>query len=667
MTSTFTILITCGVLLASVVSAAPAPADRCSASKVKATAKNALKTHLCHAKASKKGLPVDVDCLFKAADRMLASFNKAEGKGGCLTIADFVAVEAIADQLVSDNVSALPDAGGSDAQACASSKRKAAGKKASGRLKCRAKAAKRAEPVEGNCLAKADGKLAASFSKAESKGGCATAGDSGSICSAVDVASTKVTAALVSFCGDDISGPNEECDGSEDAACPGACDDACTCATVCGNNLTEGSEDCDGTDDAACPGECLGSCVCMGDCGDGSVGPGEECDDGGNVSGDGCRDDCELEDTSALCAGVPSTPGTSLSIELVGVFSSPVHVTAAPLDPSRLFVVEQGGTIRVIKDGVVLPTPFLDIDAQVQSGGERGLLSLAFHPDYENNGRFFVNYTREPDGDTVVARFTVSGNPDVADAGSEAILFTIEQPFSNHNGGQIAFGPDDRLYVGMGDGGGGGDPVEAGQDDSQLLAKMLRVDVDVDVAPYHAVPGDNPNAGAGLPLGLIWAKGLRNPWRFAFDRLTGEMFIGDVGQNQVEEISYQSGSSTGGENYGWNDMEGSACFDPAVGCLTAGRELPIEEFTHSEGCSVTGGHVYRGCALPDMDGTYFYSDFCAGFIRTFEVLAGVAINQADRTAEVGTSGSVSTFGEDARGELYIVNHGGQVYRMIPGP
>jgi len=657
------------VLLTSIlllVSTAYAQTDalRCASSKLKASGKNVLKAHLCQAKSAKLGIPVDDGCLVKAGSKMASGFDKAEGKGGCVTTGDFATVEVINDQLTADNADALEHTGDTESQRCAFSKRKAAGKNANSLLKCRSKAAKKVELVNAECLSKAAGKLGTSFSKAEGKGGCATAGDSGAIGTAIDTAATSVTAIVLAFCGDDIAGPTEECDGTDDVLCPGLCDGSCQCTAVCGNNVQEGGEECDGTDAAACPGQCLSSCVCPGDCGDGVAGTGEECDDGGNVSGDGCRDDCQLEDISALCAGVASTSGTDLTIELVGLFDDPVHVTAPSLDPSRVFIVERGGTIQIVKDGTPLGAAFLDIDARVRSGGERGLLSMAFHPDYETNGRFFVNYTREPDGATVVSRFTVTGDPDVADQTSEEILLTISQPFANHNGGQVAFGPDGMLYVGMGDGGGGGDPLEAGQDDGVLLAKMLRIDADVDVAPYHAVPGDNPNAGAGLPLGLIWAKGVRNPWRFSFDRLNGDLFIGDVGQNMVEEVSYQPGSSTGGENYGWNDMEGTACFDPEIGCLTAGRVLPIEEYTHSEGCSITGGHIYRGCAIPDLAGTYFYSDFCTSFVRTFEVLAGVAINQADITADVGTAGNVSTFGEDARGEIYIANLGGQVYRII---
>jgi glucose/arabinose dehydrogenase len=356
--------------------------------------------------------------------------------------------------------------------------------------------------------------------------------------------------------------------------------------------------------------------------------------------------------------------------------SSPVHITAAPLDPNRLFVIEQPGRIRIIKNGVLLPTPFLDIVGRVGSGGnEQGLLSLAFHPDFESNNRFFVNYTNTG-GDTVIARHEVAGNPDEVDASSEKILLTISQPFGNHNGGQVAFGPDGFLYVGMGDGGSAGDPNEAGQRDDTLLGKLLRIDVDVDMPPYHAVPPSNPNAGAGNPLGLMWAKGLRNPWRFSFDRVTGDLYLGDVGQSQWEEIDFQPGASTGGENYGWDVFEGEHCFDPEpllADCPEppTGFTMPIVEYNHGEGCSVTGGFVYRGCRMPDLHGTYFYADFCTALIRTFTVVGGAAQNQADRTADLAPGGGLSidaltSFGEDARGELYIADRGGEIFKIVPG-
>jgi cysteine-rich repeat protein len=408
-----------------------------------------------------------------------------------------------------------------------------------------------------------------------------------------------------------------------------------------------------------------------GDCGNGVAEQGEECDDGGNVGGDGCAGDCTLEDTSALCAGVASTNGVSVTKELVGNFTSPVHLTSPPLDPFRQFVVEQPGRIKVVKDGVVLTTPFLDIASSVSFGGERGLLSMAFHPDYESNGLFFVNYT-DNDGDTVVARYQVGADPDVADVSSGVTLLVVDQPRRNHNGGQIAFGPDGYLYVGMGDGGGGGDPVEAGQDDAQLLGKILRLDVDVaaESPPYHAVPATNPAPRPGAPPGLVWSKGWRNPWRFSFDRANGDMYVADVGQNAIEEVSYEPAMSPGGLNYGWDIFEGSECFepDPDPDCPNPpdGFEFPVYEFPHPSGCSITGGHVYRGCAMPSLHGVYFFSDFCTSFVHTFEVSDGVMTNFVDRSSELGEGlSSVSSFGEDARGELYVLSLGGDVWRIVP--
>ncbi len=416
-----------------------------------------------------------------------------------------------------------------------------------------------------------------------------------------------------------------------------------------------------------------------GPCGDGIVEGSEECDDGDTDDGDGCSATCQLENTSAICAGVPTAGGTDLDSVLVASgLASPVHLTAPPLDPNRLFIVEQPGRIRIIKNGSLLATPFLAIEGPVGSGGsEQGLLGLAFHPDYETNGRFFVDYTNNA-GDTVIARYEVSGDPDDADEGSEEILLTIDQPFANHNGGQLAFGPDGFLYVGMGDGGSGGDPFEAGQDDGTLLAKLLRLDVDVDTAPFYAVPPTNPDAGAGDPLGLIWAKGLRNPWRFSFDRANGDLYTGDVGQSAREEVDYQPGTSGGGENYGWNVFEGNLCSDPEPDFLDcpadpegAGFTMPILEYDHGEGCSITGGFVYRGCAMPDLHGTYFYGDYCTAFVRTFTVVGGVAQDEDDRTADVAPGGglsidNISSFGEDARGEVYVVDHDGDVFRIVPG-
>ncbi len=419
-------------------------------------------------------------------------------------------------------------------------------------------------------------------------------------------------------------------------------------------------------------------------CGDGTADPDEECDDGNQVAGDGCDAACQLEPGGNPCAGVAAFPGAALTSVLVtDGLSLPVFAGAPRLDPHRLFVVEQFGTIRIIKDGVKLDTPFLDIHERVSCCGERGLLSIAFHPDYEHNGRFFVDYTNTH-GDTVIARYTVSADPDVADPDSEKILLTILQPFANHNGGLLAFAPDGTMFVGMGDGGSQDDPNGNGQNDQTLLAKMLRLDVDVDDAEaeasgrYYHVPPDNPRAGEGAPLGLIWAKGVRNPWRYAFDRLTGDLYIADVGQNRREEIDFLPAGSPGGTNFGWDVFEGATCHEPPPGTNQCPEQVapftpPILDYSHSdEGrpCSITGGYVYRGCALPDLRGQYFFSDYCTPFIRTFAYENGIVTGLEDRTKALAPGGgltidSVVSFGEDARGELYIVDYGGELYRIVP--
>jgi glucose/arabinose dehydrogenase len=378
-----------------------------------------------------------------------------------------------------------------------------------------------------------------------------------------------------------------------------------------------------------------------------------------------------------VCAGVPTIPGTALRTELIARgLSRPLYVTAPRLDTHRLFIVEQTGRVRVVKDGVLLNQPFLDLSAAVSCCGERGLLGLAFHPGFAANGRVFVNYTNRG-GSTVIARYQVSDVPDVADPASAQTLLTIAQPFSNHNGGQLAFGPDGYMYVGMGDGGSGGDPREAGQSDTTLLGKLLRIDVDVEEPPFYAVPATNPNPGAGDPLGLVWAKGLRNPWRFSFDRLRRDLYIADVGQNRIEEINVQPSGSEGGENYGWDVFEGSDCFDPEPlfrDCPDPadGFVMPVLEYTHAEGCSVTGGFVYRGCALPDLHGTYFYADYCSGFVRSFIYADGLATQHRDWSEDLAAGagqslGSISSFGEDARGEIYICDlTGGRVFKIVAG-
>jgi glucose/arabinose dehydrogenase len=364
---------------------------------------------------------------------------------------------------------------------------------------------------------------------------------------------------------------------------------------------------------------------------------------------------------AAGCASdEPAGPVPSDALRLVEVASglaNPLHL-AAPAGDDRLFVVEQPGRIRVIKAGALLPQPFLDITAKVLSGGERGLLSVAFHPRYATNGYLYVNYT-DLAGDTRVERYTVgAGNPDVADPATAQLVLTVAQPFANHNGGLVLFSPDGMLYVGMGDGGSAGDPLGHGQNRSTLLGKLLRLDVD-GAAPY-AVPPDNPFVGQAGARGEIWALGLRNPWRFAFDRAAGLLYVADVGQSRREEVHVVP-ATRAGVNYGWNILEGSECYASAT-CNAQGLERPIVEYSHDEGaCSITGGSVYRGQRLLAMVGHYFYSDFCAGFVRSFRYAEGRVIDH--RSWDVGDVGSVLSFGEDADGELYVLSANGRVYRL----
>jgi len=348
-------------------------------------------------------------------------------------------------------------------------------------------------------------------------------------------------------------------------------------------------------------------------------------------------------------------------------FSAPVYVTQPPGDTTRLFVVEQPGRIRVIRNGTVLPTPFLDLTTVVGSVGfEEGLLSMAFHPNYANNGHFFVFYT-DPAGDLQVARYRVSADPDVANPGSALTILSVSHPgFSNHNGGLVKFGPDGFLYIGTGDGGGGGDPDGNGQDTIALLGKILRIDVNAG-SPY-VVPANNPFVGLPPAKPEIWAYGLRNPWRFSFDRVTHDLYIADVGQNAREEIDFQPAASAGGENYGWNIMEGTICYPPpTTGCSQTGLVLPVLDYeTHVGGtCSITGGYVYRGARLPILTGHYFYGDYCSGWVRSFRYVNGTVQEQRDYTPEFGILGNITSFGEDTRGELYIVTQGGSVYRIVP--
>ena len=328
-------------------------------------------------------------------------------------------------------------------------------------------------------------------------------------------------------------------------------------------------------------------------------------------------------------------------------FSSAVEIANA--GDSRLFVVQQGGAIRIVNtSGVINTTNFLTLpNTLVLSGGERGLLGLAFHPNYATNGYFYVNYTRQTDGATVIARYSVSAsNPDIADPTSALVLLTIPQPFSNHNGGTLRFGPDGYLYIGMGDGGDGGDPGNRAQNINENLGKMLRLDVDA-AAPY--IPAGNPYVGvAGNDE--IWAIGVRNPWKWSFDKLTGDLWIADVGQNAVEEINHVTGNGGPGLNYGWKCYEGNSVYTTGCAVPTTTYTFPVATYPHSgtnSGCSITGGYVYRGSMYPALTGKFFFSDYCNGGVNTVNTNGTVTYNSF-----AGITG-IMTYGQDVNGELYF--------------
>lgn len=324
-------------------------------------------------------------------------------------------------------------------------------------------------------------------------------------------------------------------------------------------------------------------------------------------------------------------------------------VDLQPDGSGRLFVIEKRGRIRIIENNQLLETPFLDIAERVRStGNEQGLLGLAFHPQYQSNGRFFVNYT-DINGDTVIARFQVSSDPNVADANSEVMLLGVDQPFANHNGGGLAFGPDGYLYIGLGDGGSQGDPNGNGQNTGVLLGKLLRLDVDA--ADPYAVPADNPFGNE------VWDYGFRNPWRFSFDKSTSDLYIGDVGQNQWEEIDFVPAGSPGGANFGWNHREGAHDY---AGGGPAGMIDPVAEYSHPEGgCSVTGGYVYRG-SMTEWNGIYLYGDYCTGMIWGLLQIDGGWQNQLLFDLDV----TITSFGQDESGELYLTSDNGGVFRLV---
>ena len=355
------------------------------------------------------------------------------------------------------------------------------------------------------------------------------------------------------------------------------------------------------------------------------------------------------------------------SVEFATGLNATVFVTSPPGDTSRLFVVEQSGAIKIIRNDSVLATPFLDISSDVSFGGEQGLLGMAFHPDYSSNGYFFINYTNTA-GDTRIARGRVSDDPDLANPDSLVTILSVSQPFANHNAGMLAFSPlDGYLYIGLGDGGSAGDPQNNAQDMTTLLGKMLRIDVD-GAFPY-AIPSDNPYVGdPGVP-DEIWASGLRNPWRYSFDSESGDLYIADVGQNNFEEVDFQPAESNGGENYGWRLMEGSSCYNPSTNCDPGGLTYPIYEYSHSEGCSISGGYVYRGCAIPDLSGTYFFADYCSDRIWSFEYDGQNLTDFTERTVELDPQSGLSfqqivSFGTDALGEMYIVDRSGRIFKIV---
>ncbi len=373
---------------------------------------------------------------------------------------------------------------------------------------------------------------------------------------------------------------------------------------------------------------------------------------------------------AGVCSATARAAETQLTTtRIVAGLSAPIYVTSPPGESGRLFVVQQGGLIRIVKNGQILATPFISIS--VTFSGERGLLGMAFDPDYQSNGYFYVNYVRG--STTHVARFTVSdADPDIADPGSELTILLQAQPFSNHNAGQLAFSPNDgMLYIGFGDGGSANDPGNRAQNTRMWLGKMLRIDVrNAQQGDPYEIPEDNPFVDDEDVLDEIWSIGLRNPWRYSFDMANGDFYIADVGQNSREEVDYRPGDSMGGENYGWRCLEGTRCTGLS-GCSCADQTLipPIHEYGHGQGCSISGGYVYRGQKMPDLSGTYFFADWCSRQIWSIRVVDGEATDLRTRTAELDppnfSISSIASFGQDRNGDVYIVDRGGEIFKIIP--
>jgi hypothetical protein len=369
----------------------------------------------------------------------------------------------------------------------------------------------------------------------------------------------------------------------------------------------------------------------------------------------GCNDSTAPGD-----GGGPLPSGLSLKLDpfVTGGLTAPVFLTQ-PLDDGRIFVVEQPGRIRIIRNGMLQTQPVLDLTSKVLYGGERGLLSVAFHPQFAANRSFYVYYTTQPNGDIRIERYTMTLDHESADpASAKLILTTPHSAQANHNGGLLTFGPDGMLYAGLGDGGGGGDPFGNGQNFNALLGSLLRLDVDHG-DPY-AIPADNPFVGQANHRGEIWAKGLRNPWRYAFDPPSGNLYIADVGQGALEEVDVVPAGQAG-VNYGWNIMEGTSCYSAAT-CNKTGLQLPVIEYGHNPACSITGGYVYRGTAIDGLQGHYLYSDYCAGFLKSFRFDNGTAADQHDWGL---TASSVTSFGRDFAGELYLIS-GNSILKIVKG-
>ena len=366
-------------------------------------------------------------------------------------------------------------------------------------------------------------------------------------------------------------------------------------------------------------------------------------------------------DSTATSTGANPSPVSVASQRFATGYNRPVFIANAADGSNRLFVVEKSGIIRILKEGQQLATPFLDISAIVRSSSnEQGLLGLAFHPEYEKNGRFFVAYTARS-GENAIAEYrTIPPGSDTANPDSGNLLIAVSDPYPNHNGGMLAFGPDGYLYMSMGDGGSAGDPNGNGQNINAMLGKILRIDING--GGDYTIPPGNPFAAHPTARKEIWAYGLRNPWRFSFDRKTGDLWIADVGQGKWEEVDFQAAGAEGGLNYGWNIMEGDHCYQPAAGCAETGLTKPVFEYDHGRGCSITGGYVYRGTAIPSLTGRYLFTDYCSATLWALSRGADGKIT----SSELGKlPGGVTTFGEDEAGELYFaVDSEGTIYRLI---